>query len=65
MNTYTADLTPDARKLMLAMVARCLKAQGLPSDRDAVAGAVELIDAGFAVIRTDGKSRYWLEAVDG
>ena len=58
------DLSEASQKLMRLMVTDCLKAQGLPTDAKAVDGAIELIQAGFAVIRSDGAS-YWLEATHG
>jgi hypothetical protein len=57
-------LSVDARKLMRRIVAECLKAQGLPSHRQSVSAAIELIEAGFAVIRSDGEN-HWLEATNG
>lgn len=58
------ELSETSQKLMRLMVTDCLKAQGLPTDAKAVDGAIELIKAGFAVIRSDGAS-YWLEATHG
>jgi hypothetical protein len=49
---------------MRRIVAECLKAQGLPSHRQSVSAAIELIEAGFAVIRSDGEN-HWLEATNG
>lgn len=57
-------LTDDARKLMRQIVAECLKAQGLSSDPQSVSAAIELIEAGFAVIMSDGE-KHWLEATNG
>lgn len=57
-------LSREGERLLRQIVADCLNARGLPSDAAAVAGAIELIEAGFAVIKSDGV-HHWLEAVDG
>lgn len=57
-------LNGDARKLMRRIVGECLKAQGLSSDPQSVSAAIELIEAGFAVIMSDGE-HHWLEVTDG
>lgn len=59
-----AALSLESRNLLHQVVVGCLKAKGLPSDAATVAGAIELIEAGFAVIKSDGE-HHWLEAVDG
>lgn len=60
----SADLPPDSQALLRLIVEGCLKAQGLPSGPRQVAGAIELIDAGLAVVRCHG-DEYWIEATDG
>lgn len=57
-------LSRESGSLLRQIVADCLNARGLPSDAVTVAGAIELIEAGFAVIKSDGE-HHWLEAVDG
>lgn len=63
-NKNAKALSRESGRLLRQLVADCLKARGLPSDAVAVAGAIELIEAGFAVIKSDGV-HHWLEAVDG
>lgn len=55
------DLPREAQDLMRHIVTEWLRAQGLPYDANHVAGAMELVEKGFAVIRSDGR-HYWMEA---
>lgn len=57
------DLPKEAQDLMRHICTEWLRAQGLPHDANHVAGAIELVEKGFAVIRSDGRDNYWLEAL--
>lgn len=56
------DLDQNAQGLMRHICTEWLRAQGLPHDDNHVSGAMELVEKGFAVIRSDGR-HYWLEAL--